>query len=152
MVPPQDIKIRTVSSPTRTNADDGRSALFHIHQAMRSKGSVSPGTQDSNATWLGKVRSGEIRRVDYPDIIKAKPATPNDNRRKEEQCQSRGSFGNWLKYYAEDDNNNERYIGSSRSNSPELLTDHELDATPTTLGIYDRVTSIYDIYASLEDT
>ncbi|KAL1881819.1 hypothetical protein Daus18300_000872 [Diaporthe australafricana] len=136
VVPPQDIKIRTVSSPIRATAGDGPSAFHRIQQAMKSRGSVSPGDQDSDAIRLGKVRSGEIRRVDYPDIIKAKPATPNDNGQRnplEQQYQSRGSFGNWLKYYAEDDKNNERTI-------------------PETPGTYDRVTSIYDIYASSEDT
>ncbi|KAK2602526.1 hypothetical protein N8I77_009049 [Diaporthe amygdali] len=139
LVPPQDIKIRTVSSPTRTNAADGRSALQHIQQAMNSRQSVDPGDQDRDAIRLGKVRSGEIRRVDYPDIIKAKPPTPNwrggRTYSEEQRLQSRDSFGNWLKYYAEDGKNSER-----------------CSAVPATPGTYDRVTSIYDMYASLDDS
>ncbi|KAJ0117191.1 hypothetical protein J7T55_003608 [Diaporthe amygdali] len=139
VVPPQDIKIRTVSSPTRTNAADGRSALQLIQQAMSSRRSAGPGGQDRDAIRLGKVRSGEIRRVDYPDIIKAKPPAPNgrggQTHAEEQRLQSRDSFGNWLKYYAEEGKNRER-----------------ISAVPATSGTYDRVTSIYDIYASLEDT
>ncbi|KAI7785473.1 hypothetical protein LA080_006894 [Diaporthe eres] len=156
VVPPQDIKIRTVSSPTKTNAGDGRSALHHIQQAMKPRGSVSPGSQDRDSIRLGKVRSGEIRRVDIPDIIKAKPPTPKEDsfqrKSREPQHQSRGSFGNWLNYYDEDDKNSERHSGSARSNGADLPANSENSAVPATPGTYDRVTSIYDLYASFEDT
>lgn len=156
VVPPQDIKIRTVSSPTKTNAGDGRSALHHIQQAMKPRGSVSPGSQDRDSIRLGKVRSGEIRRVDIPDIIKAKPPTPKEDsfqrKSREPQHQSRGSFGNWLNYYDEDDKNSERHSGSARSNGADLAANSENSAVPATPGTYDRVTSIYDLYASFEDT
>ncbi|KAK7708600.1 hypothetical protein SLS64_006702 [Diaporthe eres] len=154
VVPPQDIKIRTVSSPTKTNAGDGRSALHHIQQAMKPRGSASPGSQDRDAIRLGKVRSGEIRRVDIPDIIKAKPPTPKENsfQRNSQEHQSRGSFANWLNYYDEDGKNSERHSGSARSNGADLPANSENSAVPATPGTYDRVTSIYDLYASFEDT
>ncbi|KAG6356572.1 hypothetical protein INS49_014445 [Diaporthe citri] len=156
VVPPQDIKIRTVSSPTRTNAGDGGSALHHIQQAMKPRGSVSPCSQDRDAIRLGKVRSGEIRRVDIPDIIKAKPPTPKENsfqrNSEEHQHQSSGSLANWLKYYEEDDKNSERHSGSSQSNCAYLPNNSENSAVPATPGTYDCVTSIYDLYASFEDT
>lgn len=156
VVPPQDIKIRTVSSPTKTNAGDGRSALHHIQQAMKPRGSVSPGSQDRDAIRLGKVRSGEIRRVDIPDIIKAKPPTPKEDsfqrESQEHQHQSGGSLANWLNYYDEDDKNSERHSGSARSNCAGLPVNGENSAVPATPGTYDRVTSIYDLYASFEDS
>lgn len=162
VVPPQDIKIRTVSSPTKTNAGDGHSALHRIQQAMKPRGSVSPGGQDRDSIRLGKVRSGEIRRVDIPDIIKAKPPTPKEKSlqrnsqehqiQSQSQSQSRGSFGDWLKYYDEDDKNSERYSDSVRSNRADTPTSREDSALSPMAGAYDRVTSIYDLYASLEDT
>lgn len=156
VVPPQDIKIRTVSSPTKTNAGDGRSALHRIQQAMKPRESISPGGQDRDAIRLGKVRSGEIRRVDIPDIIKAKPPTPNEKsfqrNSKDRQRQSRGSFGDWLKYYDEDDKSSERYSDSVRSNCADPPTGREDSAVLAMAGAYDRVTSIYDMYASFEDT
>lgn len=156
VVPPQDIKIREVSSPTRANAGDGRSALHHIQQAMKPRGSVSSGGQNRDAIRLGKVRSGEIRRVDIPDIIKAKPPTPKEKSfersPQEGQYQSGGSLGNWLQYYDQDDKRGERDSGSAQSNCADLPNGSENIAVPATPGAYDRVTSIYDLYASLEDT
>lgn len=156
VVPPQDIKIRTVSSPTRANAGDRRSALHHIQQAMKPRGSINHGCQDRDAIRLGRVRSGEIRRVDYPDIVKAKPPTPKESEfprdSQEHQQQSQGSTGNWLKCYDEDDKNSERHSDSARSDCLELLPDREHSAVPAPPGTYDRVTSIYDLYASFEDT
>lgn len=155
VVPPQDIKIRTVSSPIKTNAGDGRSALHHIQQAMKPRGSVSPGSQDRDSIRLGKVRSGEIRRVDIPDIIKAKPPMPKEDsfqrNSQEHQHQSQGSLTSWLNYYDEGDKNSERHSGSAQSNSADLPTNSENSAVPATPGAYDRVTSIYDLYASFED-
>lgn len=156
VVPPQDIKIRTVSSPTKTNSGDGRSALHHIQQAMKPRGSVSPGGQHRDSIRLGKVRSGEIRRVDIPDIIKAKPPTPKENsfqrNSQEHQHQSGGSLANWLNYYDGDDKNSERHSGSTRSNCADPPANSENSAVPARPGAYDRVTSIYDLYASFEDT
>lgn len=156
VVPPQEIKIRTVSSPIKANADDGRSALHHIQQAMKPRASISPASQDKDAIRLGKVRSGEIRRVDIPDIIKAKPPTPNEkSSQKNSQGQplrSRGSFENWLEYYGDGGKDIGRHSGSGRSDCTDLPTDSENGAVPATPGTYDRVTSIYDMYASFEDT
>lgn len=156
VVPPQEIKIRTVSSPIKANAGDGRSALHHIQQAMKPRASISPAGQDKESIRLGKVRSGEIRRVDIPDIIKAKPPTPNEKSSQKnsqgQPLQSRGSFENWLEYYGDGDKNSERHSGSARSSHTDLPTDSENSAVPATPGTYDRVTSIYDMYASFEDT
>lgn len=160
VVPPQDIKIRTVSSPTKTNAGDGYSALHSIQQVMKPRGSVSPGGQDRDSIRLGKVRSGEIRRVDIPDIIKAKPPTPKEKSlqrnsqepQSQSQSQSRGSFGDWLRYYDEDDKNSARYSDSVRSTRADAPTGREDSALSPMAGAYDRVTSIYDLYASPEDT
>lgn len=156
VVPPQDIKIRTVSSPIKAHASDRRSALHHIQQAMKPRGSISHGGQDRDAIRLGRVRSGEIRRVDYPDITQAKPPTSKEKSAhrdsQERQHQSEVSLGNWLKHYNEDDKNSKTHSGSARSDCPELLPDSGLSAVPATPGTYDRVTSIYDLYASFEDT
>lgn len=153
VVPPQEIKIRTVSSPTKASAGDGRSALHLIQQAMKPRGPVGPSSQDRDSIRLGRVRSGEIRRVDIPDIIKAKPPTPEEksfqSTSQEHQHQSGGSLGTWLNYYNEDDNNSERHGGSAWSNHADLPTGSENSEVPATPGTYDRVTSIYDLYASL---
>lgn len=155
VVPPQDIKIREVSSPTRANTGDGRSALHHIQQAMKPRGSVSASGQDRDAIRLGKVRSGEIQRVDIPDIIKAKPPTPKEKSfersSQEHQQPSGGSLGNWLKYYDQDDERSERNSSSAQSTCADLPNGSENIAVPETPSAYDRVTSIYDMYASLED-
>lgn len=156
VVPPQDIKIREVSSPIRANADDGRSALHHIQQAMKPRVSVSHGGQDRDAIRLGKVRSGEIQRVDIPDIIKAKPPTPKEKsfqgNSQEHQHQSGGSLGNWLKFYDQNDERSDGNSISAQSTCAELPNGSENIAVPATPGAYDRVTSIYDMYASFDDT
>lgn len=154
IVPPQDIKIRTVTSPTRSSAGDGRSALHHIQQALKPRAPISPSGQDRDAVRLGKVRSGEIRRVDYPDIVKAKDPSPNkqgsQGTSQEHQQQSRDSFKNWLKYHDDGDNRSEKHSGSASSTPADLPTDGQRSAVPAP-SAYDRVTSIYDLYASFDD-
>lgn len=155
IVPPQDIKIRTVTSPTRSSAGDGRSALHHIQQALKPRAPISPSGQDRDAVRLGKVRSGEIRRVDYPDIIKAKDPSPNKQSSQmtshEHQQQSRDSFKNWLKYCDDGDKRTEKHSGSASSTPADLPTNGQNSAVPAP-SAYDRVTSIYDLYASFDDT
>lgn len=156
IVPPQDIKIRTVMSPTRASAGDGRSALHHIQQYLKPRTPVSPGGQESDAVRLGKVRSGEIRHVDCPDITKLKDPSPKQKSfqriLQEHQHQSRDSFKNWLKYYDDGDRSSERHSGSSglstRADLPSNVQESSLLAAP---GTYDRITSIYDLYASFDE-
>lgn len=155
IVPPQDIKIRTVTSPTRSSAGDGRSALHHIQQALKPRTPISPSGQDRDAVRLGKVRSGEIRRVDYPDIVKAKDPSPNkqssQGTSQEHQQQSRDSFKNWLKNYDDGDKRSEKHSGSASSTPADLPIKGQNSAVPAP-SAYDRVTSIYDLYASFDDT
>lgn len=156
IVPPQDIKIRTVTSPTRASAGDGRSALHHIQQALKPRTPVSPGGQERDAVRLGKVRSGEIRRVDYPDIINPKDSSPEQKSSQsisqEHQDQSRDSLKKWLKYFDDEDKSSERNSGSACSNFADLPTEGQNSAVPGAPGTYDRVTSIYDLYASFDET
>lgn len=161
IVPPTDIKVCTVTSPTRSSSGDTRSsALHHIQQALkpRTPSSPNPGGHDRDAVRLGKVRSGEIRRVDYPDIIKLKDPSPKNpeslqkTTQEEHQDQSVGSFKSWLKYYGDGEKGTERGSGSTWSDSAELPASGRNSAIPARVSTYDRVTSIYDLYASFDES
>ncbi|KAG8158761.1 hypothetical protein KVR01_011204 [Diaporthe batatas] len=164
IVPPTDIKVCTVTSPTRSSSGgDGRSsALHHIQQALRPRvpscasHSPNPGGQDRDAVRLGKVRSGEIKRVDYPDIIKLKDPSPRKNSKscqkttqEEPQRQSADSLKSWFKCYSD---GSEKGGGSAWPDGADPPTSGRDSAVPARVSTYDRVTSIYDLYASLDET
>lgn len=161
IVPPTDIKVCTVTSPTRSSSGDGRSsALHHIQQALKPRGPSSPnpipGGPDRDAVRLGKVRSGEIRRVDYPDIIKLKDPSPKNSNSfqkttQDHQHQSRDSFKSWLKYHGGGERDSERGSGPEWSDCGDLPTSGRNSAVPARVSTYDRVTSIYDLYASFDE-
>ncbi|POS79425.1 hypothetical protein DHEL01_v202183 [Diaporthe helianthi] len=162
IVPPTDIKVCTVTSPTRTSSRDGRSsALHHIQQALKVRPPSSPslGGRDRDAVRLGKMRSGEIRRVDYPDIIKLKDPSPknlkgpqqNLKTAQEHQQQSGGSFKSWLKYHVDEEKSSEMGSSSTWSDCADPPTSGRNSAVPERASTYDRVTSIYDLYASFDE-
>jgi hypothetical protein len=149
IVPPQDIKIRTVTAPTKASADDGRSAILHTQQALAPRAPGSPRGQAHDANQLGKFLSGEATCVHYPETMKLKdPAQKNEKSVQgasdEHHDQSRDSFKDWLKHYDDGGKRSERHS--------DVPIDGEDNCSQAAPGTYDHVSSIYDLYASFDET